>query len=113
MPVLPGRPRDLAAAAGTGSPSPASGSTAPGIPVLADNAYQGAGGIAAVTHRRRPGKGLTVKRRCVNRAHSRMRWPVERTIARLKTWRLLRKARCSPNVLMSITKALLALGTHR
>jgi hypothetical protein len=84
-----------------------------GIPILADKAYQGAGDIVAVPHRRRPGKDLTVKQKSVNRAHSRLRWPVERAIARLKTWRLLRKARISPNRLTSIAKAILTLETHR
>ncbi|WP_327385523.1 transposase family protein [Streptomyces sp. NBC_01207] len=84
-----------------------------GIPILADKAYQGAGAGAAVPSRRRPGKDLTTKQKSVNRAHSRLRWPVERAIARIKTWRILRKARISPNTLTSITKAILTLETHR
>ncbi|MFI8388605.1 transposase family protein, partial [Streptomyces sp. NPDC085540] len=68
---------------------------------------------AAVPSRRRPGKDLTTKQKSVNRAHSRLRWPVERAIARIKTWRILRKARISPNTLTSITKAILTLETHR
>ncbi|MEU2834746.1 transposase family protein, partial [Streptomyces lavendulae] len=83
-----------------------------GIPVLADKAYQGAGGTVAVPHRRNPGKDLTAKQSSVNRAHSRLRWPVERAIARIKTWRILRKARLSPNTLTSIAKAILTLETH-
>nr|WP_078937800.1 transposase family protein [Streptomyces virginiae] len=83
-----------------------------GIPVLADRAYQGAGAIVAVPHRRKPGKD-TLKQKCVNRAHSRFRWPVERAIASIKTWRILRKARCHPARLTSITKAILTLETHR
>ncbi|MGW6263494.1 transposase family protein [Streptomyces sp. NPDC055085] len=83
-----------------------------GIPVLADRGYQGAGDIAAVPHKRRPGKNLTVKQKCINRAHSRLRWPVERAIARIKTWRILRKARCSPSRMTSISKAILTLETH-
>lgn len=58
-----------------------------GIPVLADKAYQGAGDIVAVPRRRRPGRDLTPAQKYVNRAHSRLRWPVERAIARIKTWR--------------------------
>ncbi|MFE4583461.1 transposase family protein, partial [Streptomyces chartreusis] len=49
----------------------------------------------------------------VNRAHSRLRWPVERAIARIKTWRILRKARCSPKRITSIAQAILTLETHR
>ncbi|MGW6412648.1 transposase family protein, partial [Streptomyces vinaceus] len=56
---------------------------------------------------------LTTKQKCVNRAHSRLRWPVERAIARIKTWRVLRKARISPNRLTSIARAVLTLETHR
>ncbi|MGW6263548.1 transposase family protein [Streptomyces sp. NPDC055085] len=48
----------------------------------------------------------------MNRAHSRLRWPVERAIARIKTWRILRKARCSPSRTTSISKAILTLETH-
>jgi hypothetical protein len=62
-----------------------------GIPVLADRGYQGAGDTVAVPHRRRPGKDVTVKQRCVNRAHSRLRLPVERSTASVKTGRILAK----------------------
>ncbi|MFF3404579.1 transposase family protein, partial [Streptomyces sp. NPDC002659] len=55
----------------------------------------------------------TARQKSVNRAHSRHRWPVERAIARLKTWRILPKARCSPNRLTSTGKAILTLETHR
>ncbi|MFE5681551.1 transposase family protein [Streptomyces erythrochromogenes] len=84
-----------------------------GTPVLADKACQGAGGIVAVPHRRKPRKDLTTKQKCVNRAHSRLRWPVERAIARIKTWRILRKARTSPNRHTSIARAIPTLETHR
>ncbi|MER5417884.1 transposase family protein [Streptomyces virginiae] len=48
-------------------------------------AYQGAGDMVAVPSRRKPGKDLTVRQTSVNRAHSRLRWPVERAIARIKS----------------------------
>ncbi|WP_420707025.1 transposase family protein [Streptomyces sp. NRRL F-2664] len=85
----------------------------PGIPVTADRGCQGAGDILAAPHRRKPRKDPTLKQRCVNRAHSRLRWPVERTIASIKSWRILRKARCHPSRFTSITKAILTLETHR
>ncbi|MGW6674450.1 transposase family protein, partial [Streptomyces vinaceus] len=69
--------------------------------------------IAAVPHRRKPRKELTLKQKRVNRAHTRLRWPVERAIAEIKTWRILRKARCHPTKLTSITKAILTLEAHR
>ncbi|PWG08655.1 IS5/IS1182 family transposase, partial [Streptomyces sp. V2] len=49
----------------------------------------------------------------VNRALSAARAPVERGIARLKSWRIFRRARCSPNRMTSITKAVLTLERHR
>ncbi|MFJ2008611.1 transposase family protein, partial [Streptomyces chartreusis] len=48
----------------------------------------------------------------VNRAHARLRSPVERAFARLKSWRIFRRARCSPNRLTSMTKAVLTLESH-
>ncbi|MGY4967494.1 transposase family protein [Streptomyces sp. 900105245] len=84
-----------------------------GLPILADKAYQGAGDIIAVPHRRRPGKDLTVRQKSLNRAHSHLRWPVERAIARLKTWRILRKARISPNRLTSIALSVVVVPRQR
>lgn len=60
-----------------------------------------------------PGKDLTVRQSSANRAYSRLRRPRERAIAQIKTWRILRRARTSPNRLTSITKAALTLKTHR
>ncbi|MFE3866440.1 transposase family protein [Streptomyces goshikiensis] len=109
-PALPGRTHDLTAARRHRILATC---VRLGIPVVADRGYQGAGDIDAVTHRRKPGKDLTLKQKCVNRAHSRLRWPVERAIAEIKTWRILRKARCHPTRLASITTAILTLETHR
>ncbi|WP_369293496.1 transposase family protein [Streptomyces sp. TX20-6-3] len=78
---------------------------------LADRGYQGAGDTVAVPHRRRPGKHLTLKQKYVNHAHSRLRWPIERSIASVKTWRIPRKTRCTPSRMTSITKAILTLET--
>ncbi|MFD7083106.1 transposase family protein [Streptomyces sp. NPDC059918] len=78
-----------------------------GILVLADEACQGAGDSVAVPHRRWPDKDLTVRQRCVNRPYSRLRWPAERTIAGIKTWRILRKARTSPNKFTPVARAVL------
>lgn len=66
------------------------------MPVLADLGYVGAGGTFAVPHRRRPRQDLTVTQKSINRAHARLRYPVERGIAWLKTWKIFRHARCSP-----------------
>ncbi|MFI8829358.1 IS5/IS1182 family transposase, partial [Streptomyces sp. NPDC053431] len=45
--------------------------------------------------------------------HSRLRWPIERAIASVKTWRILRKARHNPNRMTSIARAILTLETHQ
>ncbi|MFE9934347.1 transposase family protein [Streptomyces sp. NPDC005533] len=82
------------------------------IPVVADRAYQGDGDGVAVPHQRKPRKNLTLKQKRVNRAHSRLRWPAERTLSSIKTCRILRKARSHPNNLTSITKASLTLETR-
>jgi hypothetical protein len=109
-PALPGHTHDLTAAR---RHLIIATCVRPGIPVLADKGYQGAGDIVTVPARRRPGKDLDAKEKCVNRAHARLRYPVERTIARIKTWRILRKARHSPNALTSTAKAILILEAHR
>ncbi|WKK24388.1 transposase family protein [Streptomyces olivoreticuli] len=84
-----------------------------GIPVLADLGYLGAGGTFAVPHRRRPRQELTVRQWSVNKAHARLRYPVERGMARLKTWRIFRHARCSPTWLTTAAKAVLTLESYR
>ncbi len=83
------------------------------IPTLADTAYVGAGGTVCTPFKRHSGRELTVQQKNVNRAHSRLRSPVERAFARLKSWRIFRRARCSPNRLTSMTKAILTLEQHR
>ncbi|MGW0602021.1 IS5/IS1182 family transposase, partial [Streptomyces sp. NPDC002776] len=44
-----------------------------------------------------------------NRDHARLRAPGERAFAQLKTWRLLRRARCSTNRIGRIVAAVHAL----
>jgi hypothetical protein len=83
------------------------------IPVLADKAYEGAGGTFCTPFKRHRGRELTVHQESVNRAHARLRSPVERAFARLKDWRIFRHARCSPNRLTSMVQAVLTLEQHR
>lgn len=83
------------------------------IPALADMAYIGAGATVAVPARRPPGKELSAGQRSLNRAHARLRYPVERGMATLKRWRIFRHARSSPNWLTSAAKAVLTLEHHR
>jgi hypothetical protein len=84
-----------------------------GIPGLAGLGYLGAGGTFAVPVRRRPGTDLTGSETSLNRAHARLRYPVEPGVASLKTWRIFQHARCSPTWLTSAAKAVLTLERHR
>ncbi|MGW1617334.1 transposase family protein [Streptomyces sp. NPDC002285] len=49
------------------------------------------------------------KHKASNKVHAALRAPVERTISRIKQWRILRHARISPNRLSSVSAALLTL----
>ncbi|MDX2733645.1 transposase family protein, partial [Streptomyces sp. PA03-2a] len=63
--------------------------------------------------RRRPGKELSPRQKSLNKAHARLRYPVEHGMARLKTWRIFRKARCSPTWLTTAARAVLTLESYR
>ncbi len=84
-----------------------------GVPVLADMACIGAGEWVTTPKRRPPQGELTTTERTVNRGLSAARVPVERGIARLKSWRIFRRARYSPNRMTSIATAVLTLERHR
>jgi hypothetical protein len=57
---------------------------------------------------RTPYKGRNKPESCkeANRAHARLRGPGERANAQLKTWRVLRKLRCSPHRAGRLAKAI-------
>jgi hypothetical protein len=76
-------------------------------------AYIGASEWGTTSKRRPPQGELTTTEKTVNRAPAVARVPVERGIARLKCWRIFRRARCSPNRMTSIAKAILTLERHR
>lgn len=78
-----------------------------GVPVLADRAYQGAGQWVATGRKRPPGGELSPTPRTVNQALARV--PVERGMARLKSWCIFRRSRVSPNRMTSIAAAVLTL----
>ncbi|WTY00547.1 transposase family protein [Streptomyces canus] len=84
-----------------------------GISVLADRAYLGAGPWVTTPVRRTPGGELSMTQRTVNRALAAARAPVGRGVAHLKSWRIFRKARCSPNRTSSIAAAALTLERQR
>lgn len=108
-PALPGRTHDLTAAR---AHRIIRIDERQGVPVLADRAYMGAGPWVTTSFRRPPGRDLTPTQQTVNRALSAARAPVEHGVARLKSWRIFRKARCSPNRMSSIAAAILTLERH-
>lgn len=84
-----------------------------GVPILADLAYQGGGPWLTTGIKRRPLQELTPTEKTVNRALATARAPVERGVAHLKSWRIFRRSRCSPNRMTSIAKAVLTLERQR
>ncbi|MEU9858034.1 transposase family protein [Streptomyces sp. NPDC047974] len=109
-PALPGRTHDLTAAR---THRIIRICERQGVPVLADRAYIGAGPWVTTPIRRLPNRDLTTTQQTINRALSAARAPVERSTARLKTWRIFRKARCSPNRMTAIAAAILNLERQR
>ncbi|ANZ21809.1 DDE superfamily endonuclease [Streptomyces noursei ATCC 11455] len=79
------------------------------IPALANKAYQGPGGTVCTPFKRHRGHKLTTTQKAVNRARSRLRSPIEGAFARLKTWHIFHRARCSPNHLTSMTWMMLPM----
>jgi hypothetical protein len=77
--------------------------------MLADRAYQGAGATVRTpykNHREQPARYQEF-----NRDHARLRAPGERAFAQLKSWRLLRRARCSTRRIGTIVPAVHTLMT--
>ncbi|MET7609405.1 transposase family protein [Streptomyces avermitilis] len=104
-PALPGRTHDLTAAR---THKILRICARQGVPIHADMAYIGAGDWVT-TAKRRPTGELTLTERTENRALSAARAPVERGMARLKSWQIFRRSRISPNRMSAITKAVLTL----
>ncbi|SBU95661.1 DDE superfamily endonuclease [Streptomyces sp. OspMP-M45] len=109
-PALPGRTHDLTAAR---THRIIHICERQGVPILADMAYIGAGDRVTTAKRRPPGGEPTPTEQTVNRALSAARTPVERGVARLRSWRIFRHARCSPTRLSTITPAVLTLERQR
>jgi hypothetical protein len=63
--------------------------------------------------RRLPHQDLSPTQRTINRALSAAPAPVERSVARLKSWRIFRQSRCSPNRMSAIAAAVLTLERQR
>ncbi|KQV19089.1 IS5/IS1182 family transposase [Kitasatospora sp. Root107] len=105
-PALPGRTADLTA---TRTHRIIAICEELGIAVLADKGYVSAGGTFETPIKRAAGCELPDKYRAFNKVHARLRVAVERGVAKLKTWRILRHARRSPNWLTSAVAAILTL----
>ncbi|MGQ5640945.1 MULTISPECIES: IS5 family transposase [unclassified Streptomyces] len=78
------------------------------ITCWADKGYQGAGGTVRLPYRGR-WDSLSIGQQAVNRSHAKIRALVEQAIATLKSWRLLRKLRCSTTRITSLVQAVLVL----
>lgn len=104
-PALPGAVHDIRAAREHGIID-ALAEAGAGIPCWADKGYRGAGGTV-----RTPCWGrwetLSAGQQAVNRSHAKIRALVEKAVATLKSWRLLRKLRCSTTRITSLVQAIL------
>lgn len=104
-PALPGAVHDVRAAREHGI---IDALTAAGTACWADKAYQGARGTVRVPYRGR-WENLSAGQQAVNRSHAKIRALVEQAVATLKSWRLLRKLRCSTTRITDLVKAVLTL----
>ncbi|WP_445270845.1 transposase family protein, partial [Streptomyces sp. DSM 41634] len=93
-PALPGRTHDLTAAR---THRIIRICERQGVPIMADPAHQGAGPWLTTGIKRKPLQELTPTEKTRNRALAAARAPVERGVARPKSWRIFRRFRCSPN----------------
>ncbi|MBH1934162.1 transposase family protein [Streptomyces sp. AV19] len=98
--ALPGRTHDLTAARAHGI---VQACLTRQILVLTDRAYQGAGATVLTPYYRH--RELPEHYQRFNRVHARLRAPGERAFAQLKSWRILRRARCSTNRISRIAQA--------
>jgi len=78
---------------------------AAGLAVLADSGYQGSK-YAHLPYKKRKGGKILDSEREANRAHARLRAPGERANAQLKSWGILRKARCCPTAIGKLARAI-------
>ncbi|MEV6423678.1 transposase family protein [Streptomyces sp. NPDC051662] len=108
-PVLPGRTHDLTAAR---THCIIRICERLGVPILADRAYQGGRPWVTTGLKRPRGGELPLTQRTVNRALAAARAPVERGMARLKSWQIFRRSRIRPNRIV-IAKAVLILERQR
>ena len=79
-----------------------------GIDCWADKGYRGAGGTIRLPYWGR-WETLSAGQQAINRSHAKIRALVEQAMATLKTWRLLRKLRCSTTRITAVVQAVLTL----
>ncbi|WP_406170028.1 transposase family protein [Streptomyces canus] len=79
-----------------------------GINCWASKGYQGAGGTVRLPYRGR-WDSLSAGQQAVNRSRAKERALVEQAIATIKSWRLLRKLRCSTTRITSLVQVVLTL----
>ncbi|NEB75820.1 transposase, partial [Streptomyces sp. SID14478] len=104
-PALPGAVHDVRAAREHGIVNALDQA---GITCWADKGYQGAQGTIRVPFRGR-WSTLSAGQQAVNRSQAKIRALVERAMATLKTWRLLRKLRCSTTRITATVHAVVVL----
>ncbi|MGW7823624.1 IS5 family transposase [Streptomyces puniciscabiei] len=79
-----------------------------GIKCWADKGYRGVGGTVRIPCWGR-WQTLSAGQKAVNRSHAKIRALVEQAVATLKSWRLLRKLRCSTTRITGLVQAVLTL----
>ncbi|MFF7715967.1 IS5 family transposase [Streptomyces sp. NPDC007988] len=104
-PALPGAVHDIKAARTHGIIDALEEAA---VECWADKAYRGAGGTTRVPYWGR-WETLSSGQQAVNRSHAKIRALVEQAMATLKTWRLLRKLRCSTTRITNLVQAILTL----
>ncbi|MFE9332540.1 IS5 family transposase [Streptomyces sp. NPDC006925] len=104
-PALPGAVHDIKAARTHGI---IDALTEAGVECWADKGYRGAGGTIRLPYWGR-WETLSAGQQAVNRSHAKIRALVEQAMATLKTWRLLRKLRCSTTRITALVQAILTM----
>lgn len=104
-PAVPGAVHDVRAAREHGT---IGALAAAGVSCWADKGYRGAGGTVRVPYWDR-WETLSTGQQAVNRSHAKIRALVEQAVATLKSWRLLRRLRCSTTRITNLVQAVLTL----
>jgi hypothetical protein len=83
-----------------------------GLIALGDKGYHGYDETGDHVITPYKGRNKPQSQKDANRAHARLRGPGERADAQLKSWRILRKLRCSTNRAGRLAKAIHVLQDH-